>query len=114
MVMPTLLLASRGSCCAAVVVGGVSAKESRACPVPAEMDYLGLAASLKDGHQQSRMLVTTSSLSTGWLTPHTPPPQDAGPHALAVALSLSLDEQDLEQTLQLGFKLESTFCPWRV
>lgn len=97
------------------LVGGVSAKESRACPVPAEMDYLGLAASLKDGHQQSRVLVTTSSLSTGWLIPPPlPPPQDAGPHALAVALSLSLDEQDLEQTLQLGFKLESTFCPWRV
>lgn len=78
------------------------------------MDYLGLAASLKDGHQQSRVLVTTSSLSTGWLIPPPPPPQDAGPHALAVALSLSLDEQDLEQTLQLGFKLESTFCPWHV
>lgn len=79
------------------------------------MDYLGLAASLKDGHQQSRVLVTTSSLSIGWLTPLPPPPtQDAGPHALAVALSLSLDEQDLEQTLQLVFKLESTFCPWRV
>lgn len=39
------------------------------------MDYLGLAASLKDGHQQSRVLVTTSSLSIGWLTPLPPPPQ---------------------------------------
>lgn len=59
--MPTLLLASRGSCCeAGAVVGGrrfFSKKPGLAQPVPAEMDCLGLAASLKEEHQQSRVLL---------------------------------------------------------